>query len=152
MRGLAVVRRMAARCRAELGDIAGAESILRDMARGLDGDDAQRRIVLLELARVLTARGDHAAALETYERSLALFGPGDAGLAAVLLIERNCPFLDVANRRPALCSVTVNTLSRLLGRRVERVRTFQNGHGRCAFRIVHGDATIASGVVEWDVP
>ena len=53
----------------------------------------------------------------------------------VLLVERNCPFLDVATRRPALCAVTVNTLSRLLGRRVERVRTFQAGHGRCAFRV-----------------
>jgi hypothetical protein len=80
---------MAARCRAELGDVAGAESILRDMARGPEGDGTQRRIVLLELACVLTARGDHAAALETYERSLALFGPGDAGVAAVLLIERS---------------------------------------------------------------
>ena len=28
----------------------------------------------------------------------------------------------------------------------------ETGQGRRAFRIVHGDATIASGVVEWDAP
>jgi len=50
-----------------------------------------------------------------------------------VLVERNCPYLDVAARRPELCSATVHTLSRLLGRRVERVRRFQNGDGLCAF-------------------
>lgn len=49
------------------------------------------------------------------------------------LVERNCPFLGVASRRPALCSVTVNAMSRLLGRRVSREERFQTGHGRCAF-------------------
>ena len=51
------------------------------------------------------------------------------------LIERNCPYFDVAHERPELCSMTVHTLSRLLGRRVERVRRFQNGHGMCAFMV-----------------
>jgi len=51
------------------------------------------------------------------------------------LIERNCPFLEVALKRPALCSVTVNALSRLLGYRVEREERFQSGHGRCVFRV-----------------
>jgi predicted ArsR family transcriptional regulator len=50
-----------------------------------------------------------------------------------VLVERNCPYLDVAMHRPALCSLTVHTLSRLLGRRVERIRRFQAGHGMCAF-------------------
>lgn len=50
------------------------------------------------------------------------------------LVERNCPFLSVAAKRPALCSLTVSVLSRLLGCRVERVESFQAGHGRCAFR------------------
>lgn len=49
------------------------------------------------------------------------------------LVERNCPFFAVASRRPALCSVTVNALSRLLDRRVSREERFQSGHGRCAF-------------------
>lgn len=51
------------------------------------------------------------------------------------LIERNCPFLNVSTRRPALCSVTVSTLSRLLGYRVVREKRFQDGDGRCVFRV-----------------
>ena len=52
----------------------------------------------------------------------------------VLLIERNCPFLNTAMRRPALCSVSVNALTRLFGVRVTREEKFQNGDGRCVFR------------------
>lgn len=52
----------------------------------------------------------------------------------LLLIERNCPFLNTAMRRPALCSVSVNALTRLLGVRVHREEKFQNGDGRCVFR------------------
>jgi predicted ArsR family transcriptional regulator len=51
------------------------------------------------------------------------------------LVERNCPFFHVAKRRPGLCSVTVSVLTRLLGYRVEREKKFQNGDGRCAFRV-----------------
>jgi predicted ArsR family transcriptional regulator len=51
------------------------------------------------------------------------------------LVERNCPFLNVATRRPALCSVTISTLSRLLGHVVTRERRFQDGDGRCVFRV-----------------
>jgi predicted ArsR family transcriptional regulator len=49
--------------------------------------------------------------------------------------ERNCPFLAVALERPALCSTTVSTLSRLLGVRVVRDVRFQEGAGRCVFRV-----------------
>lgn len=52
-----------------------------------------------------------------------------------LLIERNCPFLNVAMEHPALCSLTVSTLEMLLGRRVVREERFQAGNGRCVFRI-----------------
>ena len=51
------------------------------------------------------------------------------------LIERNCPFLSVAQKHPAICSVSVNTLERLLGYRVVREQRFQSGHGRCVFRV-----------------
>jgi len=51
------------------------------------------------------------------------------------LVERNCPFLSVAMRRPALCSVTVSTLQQLLGVKVVREQRFQHGDGCCAFRI-----------------
>lgn len=54
----------------------------------------------------------------------------------ILLIERNCPFANVAMQRPTLCSVTVNVLTRLLGKQVVRKETFQNGDGRCVFRIL----------------
>ena len=53
----------------------------------------------------------------------------------ILLIERNCPFLNVAMKRPALCSLTVNVLTRLLGLRVVRKEKFQNGDRRCVFSI-----------------
>jgi predicted ArsR family transcriptional regulator len=52
------------------------------------------------------------------------------------LIERNCPYLNVASRRPALCSVTVSTLIRLLGAEVVRDERFQEGDGRCVFRVL----------------
>lgn len=52
------------------------------------------------------------------------------------LIERNCPFFNVASRQPRLCSVTISTLSRLLGYRVRREKKFQDGDGCCVFRIL----------------
>lgn len=51
------------------------------------------------------------------------------------LIERNCPYFTTAMRRPILCSVSVNALTKLLGVRVEREEKFQLGDGRCVFRI-----------------
>lgn len=52
------------------------------------------------------------------------------------LVEMNCPFLEVARRRPALCSVTVSVLRHLLGREVVRTERFQSGDGRCVFRVL----------------
>lgn len=54
---------------------------------------------------------------------------------APALIERNCPFFSVAQTHPAICSVSVNTLERLLGFKVVREQRFQAGHGRCVFRV-----------------
>ena len=51
------------------------------------------------------------------------------------LIEHNCPFFNVAQKHPAICSVSVNTLERLLGCKVVREQSFQAGHGRCLFRL-----------------
>ena len=51
------------------------------------------------------------------------------------LIERNCPFHNVALKRPILCSVTVSVLTHLLGCKVNRVQRLQNGDGCCAFLI-----------------
>jgi predicted ArsR family transcriptional regulator len=57
------------------------------------------------------------------------------------LIERNCPFYNTAMGRPALCSITVHALTRLLGVRVEREESFQKGDNRCAFH-VHADQPV----------
>lgn len=54
---------------------------------------------------------------------------------APALIEHNCPFLNVAQKHPAICSVSINTLERLLGCKVVREQSFQAGHGRCVFRL-----------------
>ncbi len=52
------------------------------------------------------------------------------------LVEENCPFLNLALQRPALCSVTVSTLQRLLGVKVKREKRFQSGDGHCAFHVL----------------
>lgn len=64
------------------------------------------------------------------------------------LIERNCPFYNTAMRRPALCSVSVNALTKLLGVRVHREEKFQNGDGRCVFR-VHGHEPVDAATWEF---
>jgi predicted ArsR family transcriptional regulator len=52
------------------------------------------------------------------------------------LIERNCPFHNVAMERPILCSVSVSVLTHLLGCSVKREKRLQNGDGCCAFRVL----------------
>jgi predicted ArsR family transcriptional regulator len=56
-------------------------------------------------------------------------------IKTILIKERNCPFYDVAMQRPILCSVTVSTLTRLLGYQVVREKKFQNGDGCCTFLV-----------------
>lgn len=51
------------------------------------------------------------------------------------LVERNCPYYNVAMENASLCSVSVDVLARVFGVRVAREETFQNGDGRCAFRV-----------------
>ena len=60
------------------------------------------------------------------------------------LIERNCPFISTAMNRPALCSISVNALSKLLGVRVARDEKFQAGNGRCVFHIFANEPIDAS--------
>ena len=54
----------------------------------------------------------------------------------MLLVERNCPYYNVAMKYPRMCSVTVSTLTRLLGVKVKREKRFQSNDQRCAFRIL----------------
>ncbi len=60
----------------------------------------------------------------------------ETGSGSIRLVERNCPFLNTAIRRPMLCSISVNALTRVLGFRVVRDEKFQNGDGRCVFRVL----------------
>jgi predicted ArsR family transcriptional regulator len=82
-----------------------------------------------------------------------LYAPADPYMTSekvddgFLLVERNCPFFNTAMRRPTLCSVSVNALTRLLGVRVERDETFQSGAGRCVFHIYSNEPIDAK---EWD--
>lgn len=66
------------------------------------------------------------------------------------LVEMNCPYLEVAQRRPALCSVTVSVLRRLLGRRVVRTERFQDGHPRCVFRVRDEPADEDEPLFRWE--
>lgn len=71
-----------------------------------------------------------------------LYGQADAYMSVqidadgIRLIERNCPFLSIASRRPQLCSISLSTLQRLLGVKVVRERRFQAGDGCCVFRVL----------------
>jgi predicted ArsR family transcriptional regulator len=100
------------------------------------------------LARMTEARVRHWAPLlqglslkEKLKALSALYGDKDAYMrlewreSAPALIEHNCPFFKVAQKHPAICSVSVNTLERLLGCKVVREERFQTGHGRCVFRV-----------------
>ena len=82
---------------------------------------------------------DRVAALKNWYLSDDPFMDVEEAGEDLLLVERNCPFLNTAMRRPALCSVSVNALTRLTGHRVHREEKFQNGDGRCVFRIDAGE-------------
>jgi predicted ArsR family transcriptional regulator len=58
----------------------------------------------------------------------------------ITLTEYNCPVLNIAQKHPLICSTTVTTLTRLLGVKVVREDKFQNGDGRCVFRIFPNEA------------
>lgn len=119
--------------------LAFADAIREEM-----GDDALEQILArVTDARVLGLQSSHPdIPLEHKVANLrSIYGANDAFVEVekvsdgYRLVERNCPFLDVAMARPLLCSSTVTTLTRILGREVVREERFQDGHGCCAFRI-----------------
>ena len=63
-----------------------------------------------------------------------------------VLVERNCPFYNTAMRRPAICSISVNALTRLLGVRVVREERFQNGDSRCVFHVYANEPVDANNL------
>lgn len=68
------------------------------------------------------------------------------------LIERNCPYLALAQKRQEICSVTVHCLSRLLDRRVVREERFQHGDGRCTFHVTADPAPAADDALRQEPP
>lgn len=104
--------------RAILADLTDAR--VREWAPRLEGLGLEQR---LQALRGIYLDGDPFVTVERDEHGLRL-------------VERNCPFLNVASRRPALCSLTVSVLTRLLGQRVVREERFQAGDGCCAFRVL----------------
>jgi predicted ArsR family transcriptional regulator len=113
-----------------VGDALGPESLRRVLARIAGAQVAawEPRLAGLGLEQRLHALSDYYIEDDP-------FTDVSAGGDALQLVERNCPYLNVAMRRPALCSVTVSVLSRLLGYRVTRTERFQNGDGRCRFHV-----------------
>ncbi|HZF24935.1 MAG TPA: hypothetical protein VEZ88_01645 [Steroidobacteraceae bacterium] len=115
---------------ATLAESCGSKTLLTVLERMTQARVDRWRPVLSRLplkARLLALRG-------LYEEEDAYMEVKWRGKVP-LLIERNCPFLRVARAHPALCSVSVCTLSRLLGVRVVRERRFQDGDGHCVFRV-----------------
>jgi predicted ArsR family transcriptional regulator len=96
-----------------------AKAQVEDWSPRLEGKDIKGK---LEALKGLYLKSDPFATVEA-----------DGG--DYLLIERNCPFLNVAMEHPVLCSLSVSTLEMLLGRKVIREERFQSGNGRCVFRI-----------------
>ena len=70
------------------------------------------------------------------------------GGGGLRLVEQNCPYLNVASERPAICSISVSLLSSLLGVEVVREERFQDGDGRCVFR-VHEDRPLSNEQRGW---
>jgi predicted ArsR family transcriptional regulator len=103
---------------AVLADLADAR--VREWAPRVEGLDLEKRLRAL---RGIYLDGDPFVSVERDEGGLRL-------------VERNCPFLNVASKRPVLCSLTVSVLTRLLGHRVVREERFQEGDGCCAFRVL----------------
>lgn len=54
----------------------------------------------------------------------------------VLVYEKNCPLLNIANAEPRLCTISIDYLSQMLGYDVIRTRKFQAGDGICAFKVL----------------
>ena len=126
-----------------VGDELGADAVLRVLARV--SDDRVQAVAPslrdLTLAERVVALKNWYLADDPY---MEIERTGDD----FRLIERNCPFYNTAMRRPALCSVSVNALTRLLGVRVEREEKFQNGDGRCVFRIHSAEPSDADAPFE----
>lgn len=108
------------------------------------GDDALKKVLSSMIEERISQWEPKLKGLNTEERLSALkdFYTKDDSFMEIenknntySLIERNCPFHNVAIKRPILCSVTVSVLTHLLGCSVKRVKKLQNGDGCCIFQV-----------------
>jgi predicted ArsR family transcriptional regulator len=115
-----------------------------DAVAGELGEPALSRVLTLMTdlrVKALEARMAGRSLERKVEALKEVYAPGDPYVEVApapggwRLIERNCPFLRVAMKRPLLCSTTVSVLTRLLDRPVVRERRFQDGDGCCVFRV-----------------
>ena len=130
---------------------------LIDTIRDLYGDSALKAT----LARIVDAKvreWEPRVAGKTLEQRLQIlteYYAVDGSFAVVTanghhaIEERNCPYLNVALQRPALCSTTVNALTRLLGYQVRRSKKFQNGDSCCEFEVLT-DRPVRGGGFEFE--
>lgn len=109
----------------------GGDSLTRVLSRLTDDrvNSVGGGLVGLSLAQKVTA-------LKSWYLEDDPFMDVEATDGSYSLRERNCPFLNTALRRPVICSISVNALTRILGYRVVREETFQGGDGRCVFRVL----------------
>ena len=114
-----------------VADELGAEAVVKVLRRISN----ERVVQSEESLRDLTLAQRVAALKDWYGEADPYMQVGPFGEGDFALIERNCPFINTALHRPALCSVSVNALTRLLGVRVRRDETFQQGDGRCVFHV-----------------
>ena len=127
-----------------VGEELGSEAVLRVLARVTDD-----RVAALEPHLRGLPLAERIAALKSWYLEDDPYMTAEERDGELRLVERNCPFLHTAMARPALCSVSVNALTRLLGVRVHREEKFQNGDGRCVFR-VHTDQPVDASA--WGFP
>lgn len=119
-----------------------AETILQAAEEALDEDCMGRLLRQLTKYRIEAFRS----AVEAQNANGKLkalrdfYSPDDSFMRIVqengksCLVQHNCPYLNVALNRTAICSVSVSALSRLLKCRVTREKRFQWGDGCCMFK------------------
>lgn len=104
----------------------------RSLFAGLASSKAQR---LLSFPEAKTEQGR----LELLEN---IYSDGDEFLSIekidgqTMVVEKNCPFIDVSLDHPSICSLTTNVIGEVTGKKVKRAKSFQAGDGMCAFLIL----------------
>jgi len=130
-----------------MGERLGSEG-LRDILSGL----TDRQVVAWQPSLEGKTLNDRIDALRGIYFDHDPFTTVERDADGAMLVEHNCPYLTAAMDEPRLCSVTISTMKRLLGVEVERTRRFQQGDGRCVFRIREDRRVPEAFRFEWEDP